>query len=133
MKDREIRLVTTPEPDSYASRAKSGDRDRVPRAVRYEITAAAKYRIRGEKDWYEGEMKNMSIPGVLFSTAVSLPVNTNIEMRFAFPVQLTGGESAAEVLCRGSVVRSWNSGVPGETAAMVAARITDSRFLRQVR
>lgn len=78
-------------------------------------------------------MKNMSISGVLFGATLSLPLETNIEMRFALPLQLTGGESAAEVLCRGSVVRTWISAVPGEAAAMVAARITHSRFLRQER
>lgn len=133
MKDRAIKLVSRPEHNTCAKSTRSGDENRVPRAKRYEISAPARYRIRGEKEWHRGVMKNMSISGVLFGATLSLPLETNIEMRFALPLQLTGGESAAEVLCRGSVVRTWKSAVPGEAAAMVAARITHSRFLRQER
>jgi hypothetical protein len=131
MKDREIKLVTKPERDTCAKSAPSADQSRVHRATRYEISAPARYRIRGEKEWRSGVMKNMSISGVLFGAPLSLPLETNIEMRFALPIQLAGGESAAEVFCRGSVVRTWKSAVPGEAAAMMAARITHSRFLRQ--
>jgi hypothetical protein len=132
MKKRGIKLVPRGD-DSHAERAESGARNRVPREKRYEISAATKYRIRGQTEWYEGEMKNMSISGVLIGTVFTLPLETAIEMRFSLPVHLTDGESAAEVLCRGSVVRSWKCMVPDEAAAMVAARITHSRFLRQKR
>lgn len=131
MKDCGITLVPKPGHNSYAKRPVMADRNRVPRAERYEINAVTKYRIRGEEQWYEGVMKNMSISGVLISAASSLPLETAIEMRFSLPVQLTGGKSAAKVLCRGSVVRSWKSEAPGEAEVMVAARITHSRFMRQ--
>jgi len=130
MKDRVIKLVPRPREESYAKRTESVSRQKVPRAIRYEISAVTRYRIRGEKEWHEGVMKNMSISGVLISTPFVLPLEAVIEMRFSLPIHLTGGESAAEVLCRGSVVRSWERGVPGD-GAMVAARITHSRFLRQ--
>jgi hypothetical protein len=133
MNDREIKLVPKPGRDAHAASTESGERNRVHRAKRYEISAVTRYRIRGEEDWYEGVMKNMSVSGVLIGTNFSLPLETVIEMRFSLPVQLAGGESAAEVLCRGSVVRSWDCDVKEDTASMVAARITHSRFLRHER
>jgi hypothetical protein len=132
-KDCEIKMVPKPRNDSYAKLAERRDRDKVSRAKRYEMNAAAKYRIRGEKEWFEGLVKNMSISGVLIGTAFSLPLATVIEMRFSLPVQLAGDEPPAEVLCRGSVVRSWQGKAPDEAEAMVAARITHSRFLRQAK
>jgi len=76
-------------------------------------------------------MKNMSISGVLLSTPHSLPLEAIIEMRFSLPV-LISGESAAEVLCRGSVVRT-SKGNLSDGESIVAARVTRSRFLRQER
>ncbi len=106
-----------------------GLRDRVTRAQRYEIDTIVRYRIRGEKEWREGAMKNISTSGVLLHAANSLPLDTVIEMRFSLPVRLNG-ENAAEVLCRGSVVRSAKCEGPG-VDVLVAARIYHSRFLRQ--
>jgi hypothetical protein len=109
---------------------RDGDlRDRVTRAQRYEIDTMLRYRIRGEREWREGVMKNISISGVLLHAANSLPPDTVIEMRFSLPIHLNG-ENAAEVLCRGSVVRSAKCEGPG-VAAIVAAKIKHSRFLRQ--
>jgi len=104
-------------------------RGRIARAQRYELGTFIRYRIRGEKKWREGMMKNISISGVLIHGDQSVPPDTAIEMRFSLPIHLQG-ESAAEVLCRGSVVRTASFGGPGE-AAIVAARINHSRFLRQ--
>ena len=77
-------------------------------------------------------MKNMSISGVLLSTFHSLPLEAILEMRFSLPVHLISGESAAEVLCRGFVVRTSKNELSGGES-MVAARVTRSRFLRQER
>lgn len=73
-----------------AKREKGGNQIRVPRAMRYEISTVTKYRIRGERDWYEGEMKNISTSGVLIGAAFSLPMETVIEMRFSLPVHFDG-------------------------------------------
>lgn len=108
------RLITTP----GASRAR-----------RYEIGTTIQYRVRGEREWREGVTENISISGVLMRTSHALEPDTSIEMRFLLPVELEG-EFAAEVFCRGLVVRSSNSpAVAG--AIMIAARILHSRFLRQ--
>ena len=127
----EIKLVPRPVQDTSDKQAPNGYRVRVPRARRYDICAALRYRVRGKKEWYEGVMKNMSISGVLLSTPHSLPLEAIIEMRFSLPV-LISGESAAEVLCRGSVVRT-SKGNLSDGESIVAARVTRSRFLRQER
>jgi hypothetical protein len=128
----EIKIVPRPVHDTSDNLALDGHNVRVPRAKRYDICAVMRYRVRGKKEWHEGVMKNMSISGVLLSTTHSLPLEAIIEIRFSLPVQLISGESAAEVLCRGSVVRTSNGELAGGES-MVAARVTHSRFLRQGR
>ena len=103
-------------------------RRRVPRAQRYEINATSRYRIRGDKQWRESIVRNISISGVLIDTTSFLELETEIEVRFSLPVHLRG-ESAAEVLCRGSVVRSSN--YEEGDAAVAAATIKHWRFLRR--
>lgn len=104
-------------------------RERVPRAQRYEINTAMRYRLRGEKQWRQGVVKNISISGVLIRIDQILELETAIEIRFSLPVHLRG-ERPAEVLCRGSVVRSLKSEEPNQ-AALVAAKIEHWRFLRK--
>ena len=101
----------------------------IPRARRYGIGTSIRYRVGGANVWREGTLQNISISGVLLCTDQLLEADTAIEMRFVLPVELNG-ECAAEVLCRGVVVRS----APGEgpeNAVSVAAKIVSSRFLRQ--
>lgn len=113
-----------------ANHALEGWRTRVERARRYEIDAGLRYRVRGEREWRDGVMANISITGLLMRATNSLDPNTLIEMRFVLPIELNG-ECAAEVMCRGSVVRS--SGNPiRDGYATIAARIEHFRFLRQM-
>jgi hypothetical protein len=102
----------------------------VARARRYDIGTALRFRVEGEKEWSEAVMQNISTTGVLLSTVRPLALDTAIEMRFFLPVELNG-EFAAEVFCRGSVVRLSNSPAPDGSVSM-AARIEHSRFLRQL-
>ena len=101
----------------------------IPRARRYGISALIRYRVGGGNAWREGTMQNISISGVLLCTDQPLEINTAIEMRFVLPVDLNG-ECAAEVLCRGVVVRSSPAEDPVD-AVNVAAKIVSSRFQRQ--
>jgi|ERR1700723_2567130 hypothetical protein len=101
----------------------------ISRARRYEIGTVIRYRVRGEREWHEGVMENISSSGVLIRTGHSLHPDTSIEMRFVLPVELNG-ECAAEVLCRGSVVRSSKCVAPAGSVT-IAATISHSRFLRQ--
>jgi hypothetical protein len=102
----------------------------IPRARRYGIDTSIRYRVGGANGWREGTLQNISITGVLLCTDQPLEVDTTIEMRFVLPVELLNGESAAEVLCRGVIVRSCPA-EGTEDAVRVAAKIVSSRFLRQ--
>lgn len=103
-------------------------RKRVTRAHRYEINTGMRYRIRGAKQWRGGTVQNISISGALIN-ADFMEMGTAIELSFSLPVHLQS-ESAAEVFCRGSVIRSSKSDDPDE-AALVAVKIEHWRFLRQ--
>jgi PilZ domain len=101
-----------------------------PRARRYEIGTALRFRVRGEREWHEGLTENISISGMLIRTGRALEPKTAIEMRFFLPVELDG-EYAAEVFCRGFVIRSSKCRIPAGTYT-IAAKIMHSRFLRQM-
>jgi PilZ domain len=99
------------------------------RSARYEISTPIRYRIKGERQWRVGTTKNISVSGVLIRTEHSVAVNTEIEMKFALPVEISG-EGAAEVVCRGIVVRSTDC--PSNPGYMFVASKTDrARLLRQ--
>lgn len=104
-------------------------RDHVNRARRYVIGTILRYRVRGERGWREGMMENISTSGVLLRAAGPLALDAVVEMRFLLPAELNG-ERAAEILCRGPVVRSSHCGVPGGPVN-IAVKIAHSRFLRQ--
>lgn len=101
----------------------------IPRARRYEIATSIQYHVGGATIWREGSLENISVSGVLLRTDQPVEVNTQIEMRFVLPVELVG-ERAAEVICRGVVVRSFPAVGP-ENSIKIAARILNSRFIRQ--
>jgi hypothetical protein len=101
------------------------------RARRYGIATSVRYLAGGTNVWREGTLENISVSGVLLCTEQPMEVNAPIEMRFVLPVELIG-ESAAEVICRGVVVRCFQTAGP-ENEVKVAARIVSSRFLRQSR
>jgi hypothetical protein len=101
----------------------------IPRARRYGISTSIHYLVGGQNLWREGTIENISISGVLLITDQPLEIDTPIEMRFVLPVELIG-ETAAEVICRGVVVRSCRNEGP-EDAVRIAAKIMSSRFLRQ--
>ena len=113
-----------------SDRAYGASNPETPRARRYEIGTSIRFRARGEREWHEGLTENISISGVLIRTGRSLDPKTAIEMRFFLPVELDG-ECAAEVFCRGFVIRSSKCRIPAGTFT-VAARIMHSRFLRQM-
>jgi hypothetical protein len=113
-----------------SDRASSTTNNEISRARRYEIGTVIRYRVRGERDWQEGLTENISISGVLIRSERSLDPKTAIEMRFFLPVELDG-ECAAEVFCRGFVIRSSKCRIPAGSFT-IAAKIMHSRFLRQM-
>jgi len=102
----------------------------IPRARRYEIGTAIRFRVRGEREWHEGLTENISVSGLLIRSVKALDPRTAIEMRFFLPVELDG-ECAAEIFCRGFVIRSSKCRIPAGTYT-IAAKIMHSRFLRQL-
>jgi PilZ domain len=113
-----------------SDRAYSATNPEISRARRYEIGTAIRFRARGEREWHEGLTENISISGLLIRSGRALDPKTAIEMRFFLPVELDG-ECAAEVFCRGFVIRSSKCRIPAGTYT-IAAKIMHSRFLRQM-
>jgi hypothetical protein len=113
-----------------SERALSAAHTEVCRAQRYEIGTAIRYRVQGERGWHEGVTENISISGVLMRSERPLDPKIAVEMRFFLPVELDG-ERAAEVFCRGFIIRSSKCRIPAGTFT-IAARIMHSRFLRQM-
>lgn len=109
--------------------AERGKAMEIPRARRYGISTTILYRIRGENTWRKGMLKNISTSGLLIAADKPLNEGTNIEMRFTLPVELQG-KHAADVSCRGYVVRSESETTP-EGEVNIAAKISYSRLIRQ--
>src|SRR5438270_1523382 len=76
----------------------------IKRARRFSIQVALRYRIRTEERWRSGVTKNIGMSGILFLAEQVEEPSTHIEMRLALPMELSG-ESGAELICRGRVVR----------------------------
>lgn len=98
------------------------------RAQRYEIVAAVHFRIPREQKWREGIIQNISTSGILIRTNEVCPADTDLEMRFGLPVDLPYSR-AAEVYCRGVVVRSSRS-LDENEKGFIAATIDQSRLIR---
>ena len=113
-----------------SDRACSTSNPEIPRARRYEIGTVIRFRVRGEREWHEGRTENISVSGLLIRSGRALDPRTAIEMRFFLPVELDG-ECAAEVFCRGFVIRSSKCRIPAGSYT-IAAKIMHSRFLRQL-
>jgi len=96
------------------------------RAQRFNLQMAMRYRL-SNGEWSDSSTENISRSGVLFRAREPIPANTQIELRVRMPWELTGAR-AAEVLCRGRVVRVI---LPlGEDSPLaLAASIQDYRFV----
>jgi hypothetical protein len=97
------------------------------RAPRFPLHLVLRYRRIGEEVWRETQTENISRSGVFFRTDDPFDVNTPVELAMVLatsPVR----RHAAEVLCRGHVVRTVS---PAENAdaAGSAVVIEDYAFL----
>ena len=102
----------------------------VPRARRIKLSdQELKFRPKGAAAWQRGTIDNISSTGVLFHSQHVLADNTDIEMIFEMPTEISG-QKHAKVMCRGMVVRSIEPGEPGGLPGM-AAGIWDYKFLRE--
>jgi PAS domain S-box-containing protein len=96
------------------------------RAPRFNLHLPLKYRLLGENDWRKGTTENISRSGVLFEAEELLTPNAQVEINLVLPTEI-GGLSAAEVVCRGEVVRTVEPEAPTMHPAL-AAKILQYHF-----
>jgi len=98
------------------------------RARRFLIQTRLRYRVKQERTWREGKTENMSRSGLLFRGEVLVKPTTQIEISMELPSGILR-DGAAEVFCRGTVVRTVApasaGGMPG-----LATTISHYRLIR---
>jgi|ERR1051325_2920385 len=75
------------------------------RAPRFPLNLPVRYRPLGAAEWCVGQTENISRSGVLVRGTNGLTVDTSIELRVGLPT-VAPGSRAAEIWCRGRVVRA---------------------------
>jgi PAS domain S-box-containing protein len=96
------------------------------RAQRFNLHLPLKYRLLGDPDWRRGTTENISRSGLLFRAEESIPATAQLEINLVLPAEIAG-LAAAEVVCRGEVVRS----IEGDSLAIhpaLAAKILQYHF-----
>jgi len=96
------------------------------RAQRFKLHLPLKYRQLGEDDWRVGTTENISRSGLLFRAEQMVPASAQLEINLVLPAEIAG-LSAAEVICRGEVVRTMEAETPSMSPAL-AARILQYHF-----
>ena len=98
------------------------------RAQRFSMQMSLRYRVKGETKWRKGKTENISRTGVLFRGEVLADANSPIEMGMVLPAEVFG-DPAAEVVCKGTVVRTVPSASPQGMPAL-ATTISQYRLVR---
>jgi PAS domain S-box-containing protein len=96
------------------------------RATRFDLHLPLKYRQVGESGWREGTTENISRSGMLFQAEEPIAPNAQLEINLVLPAEIAG-LAAAEVVCRGEVVRTVNR-ESGTVSATLAAKILQYHF-----
>jgi PAS domain S-box-containing protein len=96
------------------------------RAQRFALQLPLKYRKLGERDWRVGTTENISRSGMLFRGEELLSPRVQLEINLVLPAEIAG-LTAAEVVCRGEVVRTVESETPSVSPAL-AAKILQYQF-----
>jgi PAS domain S-box-containing protein len=101
---------------------------RIPsfRAQRFNLSLPLRYRLLGEHDWRLGTTENISRSGLLFRADEMLQPSVQLEINLVLPAEIAG-LSAAEVICRGEIVRSVKPESAGIQPAL-AAKILQYHF-----
>ena len=85
-----------------------------------------KYRFVGENGWHDGTTENISRSGMLFRAEETISPSMQLEINLVLPAEIAG-LSAAEVICRGEIVRTAES--EGSTVSpTLAAKILQYHF-----
>jgi CheY-like chemotaxis protein len=96
------------------------------RATRFDLHLPLKYRRVGEIGWREGTTENISRSGMLFQAEESIAPNAQLEINLVLPAEIAG-LAAAEVVCRGEVVRIIDA-ESGKVSPVLAAKILQYHF-----
>jgi PAS domain S-box-containing protein len=96
------------------------------RATRFDLHLPLKYRLVGESGWREGTTENISRSGMLFQAEEPIAPNAQLEINLVLPAEIAG-LAAAEVVCRGEVVRAVNR-ESGTVSPTLAAKILQYHF-----
>jgi len=96
------------------------------RAQRFQLQLPLRYRKIGEQAWLAGTTENISRSGMLFRAEELLSPNVQLEINLVLPPEIAGLE-AAEVVCRGEVVRTVDAETPAMSPAL-AAKILQYHF-----
>jgi hypothetical protein len=96
------------------------------RATRFDLRLPLKYRLVGERDWRQGTTENISRSGMLFQAEESVAPNALLEINLVLPAEIAG-LAAAEVVCRGEVVRTVDP-ESGTVNPTLAAKILQYHF-----
>ena len=96
------------------------------RAQRFQLHLPLRYRRLGENDWHVGTTENISRSGMLFQAEESMAPNAQLEINLVLPAEIAG-LAAAEVVCRGEVVRIIDP-ESGKVSPTLAAKILQYHF-----
>jgi PAS domain S-box-containing protein len=96
------------------------------RATRFDLHLPLKYRLVGESGWREGTTENISRSGMLFQAEEPIAPNAQLEINLVLPAEIAG-LAAAEVVCRGEIVRTVKS-ESGTVSPTLAAKILQYHF-----
>ncbi len=96
------------------------------RATRFDLHLPLKYRLVGESGWREGTTENISRSGMLFQAEEPIAPNAQLEINLVLPAEIAG-LAAAEVVCRGEVVRAVTTEA-GTVSPTLAAKILQYHF-----
>jgi len=96
------------------------------RATRFDLHLPLKYRQVGESGWREGTTENISRSGMLFEAEEPIAPNAQLEINLVLPAEIAG-LAAAEVVCRGEVVRTIDPR-SGKVTPVLAAKILQYHF-----
>lgn len=106
-----------------------GSKDVVQRAQRFAIEIPIRYREKGVAEWQKSATVNISASGILFRSKQTWRTRTVLDVILTLPVAVSG-EAAAEIGCRGTVVRK--TAARGRTnTALIAISIARYRFVHK--
>ncbi|HTR64959.1 MAG TPA: ATP-binding protein [Terriglobales bacterium] len=96
------------------------------RAQRFNLQVPLRYRLVGEREWRQGTTENISRSGMLFRAEEMVSPSALVEINMVLPVEIAG-LAAAEVICRGEVVRTLMPEKSSQPPAL-AAKILQYQF-----